>query len=466
MNKDNTRRLGRSIVSAAAIVAPLAIVVSVGCFNQGPGTTTNPASNATPTTQATNPTTTASATPTDAPESGPPKIPATHKYYAQAYDNCLPCHTTTKPTSAGNKVPFMPFGFKRPGADATHAGRTQATCMACHSKAADQEPPVVNLTVARVNTPPTVDGSGSDGAWNSASELSIALRGGLNKSEQTIKVKAVHDGTDVYFLVTVPDPTLSEDRGSFVKNADGTWTKQSYYPDKYEDKLAIIWNNSDSSRALANFNTQGCAVTCHAVTANRDRPYKYTNAANEIADMWHAKLVRHVQPGLAPGGLGYMDDQYVFLPSDITAATTSVEEDGGRAGDPQTSSKGDVALKLNLVDGKPQFMPAGSTIKAPPFYMTATASFDDSRYVAGDKVPQIMVKPLTEGRGDIKIKAVHDGTKWVWEFKRSMVPTDASSGKDTVFEPGGTYYAGFAYFDNAQIGHSVQFGVTRVTFAQ
>lgn len=426
--------------------ATIGLVYVIGCQPNPSGTTSNPSP-------------AASTTPTTTTNSNP-KIPATHKYYAQSDTTCVVCHTNTDPTT-GNMVRFMPFPDN-------HAGRSQSTCLSCHTKEAEKAPPAIDMTVARVGSAPDLDPATNDSVWGSATEVSIPMQGGVNASETTMKFKAVHDGTYVYFRAVIPDPTQSLERQPLVKQEDGKWKKTKAWPDKYEDKLSIIWNNPD--KPIANFDTQGCAVTCHSSTpAWAGRALMYTSGADEIGDMWHAKTARHA----SVPGIGQVDDQNVSHPADIEAGTAAAAtiKDGGRGGDPQpTGVSGDYTTNdIDSVTGLPKWMPAGddSVLKAGvngnPFWMTATQSFDNTKFVAGDKVAAHLAKKLQGDRGDIDGFAKWSAGNWTYEFKRKLTPT--STTKDTVFEPGKTYTMGAAYFDNNQIGHSAQFGVTKVKFA-
>lgn len=440
------------LVAIASAAAPFALLVAVGC--PGPG-----ASNTQPT----------SPPASTVPDNGITKVPASHKYYVNAYDNCLSCHTTKDP-STGNKIRFMPFPDN-------HADRTQASCITCHFKAADTEPPVLDLNVPRVTSVPDNDPATDDSVWASATGVDIPVKGGVNKSETTVKLKAVHDGTTVYFRAVYDDLTESLERVPFVKQADGTWKKAKAWPDKYEDKVSFIWNNP--AKPMANFNTQGCAVTCHGTTKDwaSNRPLKYTNSDDEFGDMWHAKTARH-----AATGIKLIDDQYVWRPPGIENGATPTDttdrwgkpfkgsdliKDGGRRGDPKNETwSGDYISTPTESDGTPKWMPASEPFKVTDgrsFWMTATQSFDTSKFVAGDKLASHVVLPMTGSRADIPGSARWANGKWTYEFKRAMTPTHADD-RDTKFEAGKTYYMGAAVFDNNQIGHAVQFGVTKVTF--
>ena len=446
MKKKNPQGTRNALLAIASAAAPFALLVAVGCPGPAPTATPTPGATAAPT---------AAPTPaaTAVPDNGNPKIPASHQYYTQSADNCTACHADLT-----NKV-FQPF-------PASHVGRTNTMCASCHNKAAEATPPVLKMTVAKITTgeAPAIDATGTDGAWSKATELEIPLKGGINKSETTKKLKAVHDGTNVYFLATWADPTESLERGPFVKQADGTWKKTPYYPSNYEDKVGFIWH---TGTGMDGFKTQGCAVTCHATTANRDRPLKYTDSGTKL-DMWHAKMVRTVMPA----NVQQIDDQNIIWTDLLDDASGSGKEwddmikDGGRRGEPKTG--GGYTDNPKNTDGSPKWMPGAEPFKVTDgrsFWLSgATSSFDNTKFVAGDKVAAIHVAKLLGDRGDLPAQAKWASGTWTMEWSRAL-KTANTDGRDVQFTAGGTSYMGAAFFDNAQIGHSVQFGVTEVTFA-
>lgn len=87
--------------------------------------------------------------------------------------------------------------------------------------------------------------------------------------------------------------------------------------------------------------------------------------------------------------------------------------------------------------------------------------FDDSKYKPGDEVPGIIIAPLAGDRGDLSAKAVwKDGTQII-EWSRKL---QTGSKTDVQFDPKKEFYFGVAVFYNAQIGHAVQYGVTKLSF--
>jgi hypothetical protein len=82
---------------------------------------------------------------------------------------------------------------------------------------------------------------------------------------------------------------------------------------------------------------------------------------------------------------------------------------------------------------------------------------------AGSYIPGIVKSPFTGDRGDISgAWQWADGT-WTIEFSRALT---TGSETDVQFEDlTGTYYFGLAVFDNAQVRHAFQNGVTPFVFA-
>ena len=132
-----------------------------------------------------------------------------------------------------------------------------------------QEPVAPNTLVAvKAAAAPNLSAGASDPVWAQAPALSVPLSGGTNfvKGESTATLKAAYHGDTVYFLVQYTDPTNSQRRGPYQKQADGSWKKLVDPANKggdeniyYEDKWAFLWPIG----TVANFDKKGCAVTCH-----------------------------------------------------------------------------------------------------------------------------------------------------------------------------------------------------------
>ena len=316
------------------------------------------------------------------------------------------------------------------------------------------------LVAARVAAAPTLDGNAGDAAWAQAKPLTVKLSDGANfggKGETIATLKAVYSGDTVYFLVQYLDPTNSIQRGPFKKQPDGSWKKLQDPADKggddniyYEDKWAMIWNINNS---IADFNQQGCAVTCHAGEPGKPYGNKYTAKAGEIGDMWHSK-------GSRTAPLGHVDDQYV----DDTRFDAKANPNAGRKADPG----GPEYQGFGLVNGKPQFMNKdGKAANAGGSYYIVEGNqvaFDDARFKPGDEVASFRIIPLKADRADIKV-----ATRWSSGVHTSEVSRKLTTGSkfDVQFSDlNGQYAFGFAAFDNAQVRHAVHYGALQLRFAK
>ncbi len=161
------------------------------------------------------------------------------------------------------------------------------------------------LTSVKVAVAPVIDGT-PEAIWDQATAMTVNVAGGANTGAHTVTLKSVYTDDSVYFLATWNDPTESLRREPWVKQADGTWKQLKDPDDKggdnnkyYEDKFAQIWNINSPG-----FETTGCFAVCHAGEAGKPYGNKYTANPGEMADIWHAKLVR-TNPA------GYIDDQYL-----------------------------------------------------------------------------------------------------------------------------------------------------------
>jgi hypothetical protein len=283
------------------------------------------------------------------------------------------------------------------------------------------------------------------------------------------------------------DDKASERRQPWVKQPDGTWTSLpaktplpqdgSNWSDymgsrlneedasrfNYEDKLAIMWNTYGPS-TVAGFDQSGCSVTCHDPgkgglpgTAyyygdQNQAAKKYTNAADEIADLWHWKLVRNNQHAK-------LDDQYVryWVPG------SGGEDEGGRASDEGTSGYGGNPAGPG---GYPTYRGPSAV---PPYYIfdnqkIALTDQEALLFAPGTEIANMITSGPTGPRADIDAKAIYSAATqfWTLEIRRKLVTGDPN---DVQFDDLSREYSfGVAVFDNAQIEHSYMSIVGKLTF--
>jgi len=299
----------------------------------------------------------------------------------------------------------------------------------------------------------TAPSGAADPMWAQARPLTAVVADGANfgakpgeKGDSKVTLKAMYAGDMLYLLIQHADPTKSERRGPYQKQADGSWKKLKDPADKggddniyYEDKWAMIWPIDNSIKA---FDKEGCAALCHL---EQGKPYgnKYTAKEGEIADMWHMK-------GSRTAPFGYVDDQY----ADHTRYDPKTAPNAGRKSDPGTATGEYKAF--DLVAGKPQFMARDSK----PLGAGGTSyiksgdevPFDDSKFKPGDEVASYLIYPLQGDRADIRVALTWKDGMYTSFVSRKLV---TGSKFDVQFRDLGARYGfGFAAFDNAQVRHA------------
>ncbi len=305
------------------------------------------------------------------------------------------------------------------------------------------------LTSVKVATAPAIDGT-PEAIWDQATAMTVNVAGGANAGTHTVTLKSVYTGDSVYFLATWNDLTESLQRVPWVKQADGKWKQLKDPDDKggdnnkyYEDKFAQIWNINTPT-----FDASGCFALCHAGEAGKPYGNKYTPNTGEMADIWHMKIVR-------TNPTGYLDDQYL----DSMRYDKDKAPEAGRHSDPGGSPYSD---NINAAKTAPNYTSADQP--APPYWILDDQKqpFKDT-YKANDEIAGIVVRPPTTDRADIMGKAVYADGKWTMEYGRKLT---TGSQYDVQFSDMKKEYSfGTAIFDNAQVRHSFETGVSKLVFA-
>ena len=304
------------------------------------------------------------------------------------------------------------------------------------------------LMSQRVSSPPVIDGV-AEATWDNIPSVSLAAVGGANTGSSDVTLKSVYSGDRVYFLVQWTDPTESTRRFPWVKQEDGSWLQLNDGSDHdeteyYEDKFAFIWNIDNS---ISGFNEGGCMVTCHVGEPNKSYGNKYAPGASEMGDIWHWKGVRS-------NPLGYIDDQYLDG-TQWSADTPSA----GRHSDPRDG--GSYVNNKNEAGDAPAFSGPEGANGSYWIVDEEKVEFVDT-FSSGDELPGIILSRPTGDRGDISAKGVYSNGGWTLEISRALV---TGSDVDVQFDNlNATYYFGVAPFDNAQVRHAYQTGVTALTF--
>ncbi len=327
------------------------------------------------------------------------------------------------------------------------------------------------LVAYPVDAAPTLDGVADDAMWADAEAIEIEVQNGFNNFETKAELKAVYTEDTVYFLLSYEDPTESFYRSPWVKQEDGTWKQDKDPNDKggdnnlyYEDKFAMIWNINNS---IAEFNDKGCATACHDGENADVKPYgnKYNENEGELGDIWHWKSVRN---------LNQIDDQYL----DATRFDAEKAKEAGRKSDAKDSggyadnfaSMPDPNDSTKTVPDKsmPGFISAGydATSGYPGYILdsekVAVTKEELDAMPAGTIIPGIIKSEIVGDRGQISAGWKWADGKWTIEFSRALV---TGSETDVQFNDlTAQYFFGLAIFENAQVRHAFQYGVSSLVF--
>lgn len=343
--------------------------------------------------------------------------------------------------------------------------------------------PADTMRSVMTETVPAIDGDGSEAVWNSALPLTIAVSGGNNPTDVT--VKSLYNDTHIFMQSQWNDSTFSLLRGGgswFWNDTDeGKW---DHTTGGSEDRIAYQWDMNATG-----FDTQGCMVKCHGAGEK-----VYLNTPGERTDMWHMKAARSLgakssnqvgtptitdfQPTAGEFYLsGWADDKYV------TYDEEPFSEDGGRHGDGGSST---YARNRNASKGSPKYIEKdpddwldamilnqweideGETVAADPDDSENYDAQDvqdawDKYDALGAAVPERILRPATDSRADILQSGGWKDGVWTVESVRLL---DTGNDDDVQFDDlSGTYDFGVSVMDNAGgTAHDFHTGVYHMDF--
>jgi len=363
-----------------------------------------------------------------------------------------------------------------------------------------------DLLVKKFTEAPVLDGT-IDAMWSTAQRLTsstIVPTGEGNRNtfynadglgEETLDIFEAYEGEeygftmrsgyvgeDIYFLIEWEDDKDSKDRQSWYYDATAKrWMGEHKYANNptdkfYEDKFAFLFPIGD----VDGFSATTCFATCHStngvITNAKDKHTRhYLKTAGQKIDMWHWKRVRGTHNDR-------VDDQRIVYKDGPHTSSTN-----GRGGDEDGQSgysNNEVELTITgtstvvkvpkyvVPDGTDYYwipeaqlgveakeVVAVSTDGVLTLNGGATIDPNDGGYEQGTgtkRIPSILTRDFTGGRGNIEIKANHTGTGWVCEVKRKLNTGDVD---DVVFDVTAELPFGFAIFNNAAIAHAIKAGL-------
>jgi hypothetical protein len=335
------------------------------------------------------------------------------------------------------------------------------------------------LVVAHVNGAPKIDGVLDDPVWTMARPVTVRTEQGANlggTGESLVEIRAVHDGSKIYFAFRWEDPTRSMKRTPLIKQADGWHMLASRSDvadvyDFYEDKLAIGFSRSPTfgsgeSTYMGTDPLPGLPKPLHGFG------YHYVAEGN-VMDVWQWKASRG-------GHLGRVDDQYFDTPReplpDEAAGKARYQagywNDPGRAfysynykSEPPGGYRGPVGIYRLPKDWKAMVAALGSNRLDPTtsddegshWWMTEEESVPyspeaDAAIPVGTVMPGVLISGDYEGdRADIHGAAKWKDGHWHLETVRAL---RTGSKYDQDFIPGQDLYMWVNVFDHTQIRHT------------
>jgi len=324
---------------------------------------------------------------------------------------------------------------------------------------------IADLHIVRITDPPSLDGDPGDAAWRSAPPVTIHTQRGANFSggETEVRVRAVHDDTNAYFLFEWQDPTRSYKHLPLLKTENGWRVLNKKYDtndedDYYEDKFAVMFSRTPDIGGGASH--LGAQPLAGKPPASNGRGLHYT-LDGTLVDVWHWKSVRS-------GGLGQVDDNYFGPP---LPAVPGARYTGGYTQDPATG--GGFAQNWDKIAGsqyvKPKRLPKDlaalqarlgridldpNTSDAAPLAMrmdeTVPYQPELDTYPIGTVLPSVLHQaPFVGDRGDVTAAATWKDGWWRLETRRKL---DTGSKYDLPFASG--IYVWVAAFDHSQVRHT------------
>jgi hypothetical protein len=327
---------------------------------------------------------------------------------------------------------------------------------------------------------PILDGDTSDPVWRNTSPLSVMTNQGGNfdgKGESRIDIRAVHDGTWVYFLFTWEDPTRSLKQLPLIKQVDGWHLLHDGYEqgDEHafnEDKFSVLLTTMDVDLAGDRTFHSSPHPLEGAPATMTGRGLHYTMAPGLYADVWQWKAT-------SGGPTGWMDDDHFGPPLEPTPmqANYIVPYRGGFAHDPGTANySNNFVLSADAVGDDqiitPRRLPrdlaavtaAMGQITLDPnvgesdgarWFMTEAASVPysvdlDRQIPVGTILPGVIIAGEFSGdRADVRCAARWASGHWALEVARRL---DTNSQYDVPIKSG--VFMRVAAFDHSQIRHT------------
>ena len=345
------------------------------------------------------------------------------------------------------------------------------------------------LTVKRIAgglSAPVLDGDPGDQVWRHAEVVTIRTVKGVNNPHDyvDIEVKALHDGTQIYFQFQWDDPDVSYKRFPLLKTANGWQVLQTAYAQSdenvyYEDKLSMY---------ITDVKNGSCAATCHLgvgpYSAKGDKHGLHYTTKGEVGDIWHWKAVRTNPMGIPTGEPGFLDDQHFRAPDPVPADPTKERYSAGYHADPNTGGgytynfvRIEPNKPLTETYVRPKMLPPIHDILPNPDPTTSEQGHtwwihkaqgipytpEADTYPVGTLIPNIIIDPFQGDRADVRAQGAWHQGRWTVETRRLL---DTRSAYDVAFVPRRPVYITVATYNRTQTRHGEHIKPVRVMLQQ
>ena len=264
-----------------------------------------------------------------------------------------------------------PAGGVKDGAASAVSAPKQSTDRFADYVPPKRKPQEMTLVSRPVTEAPTIDGRAEEPTWKNAPAITTLDY----SSQREITIKSVFTSTDVFFLVTFPDDTASENHKTWVWDP-----KEEVYregPDR-EDVFIFKWSMSGNNVSMR---------------LQDPEPHR--------GDIWFWKA-RRTNPA------GYADDKWQAVSL----------EPGQQAKKVPSKKYGSLYFRRVADEGEPAF--------EEKFFFQ----------YQGDRVEKFAMRQPQGSRADVRAKGIWANGQWTIEFGRKLV---TGYDDDVAFTPGRSY---------------------------
>lgn len=337
--------------------------------------------------------------------------------------------------------------------------------------------PVLRIAETAPAFAPILDGDLSDPVWTKAPTTTVVTSQGgdfLGTGQSTVDIRAVHDGTFVYFALVWEDPTRSLKHMPLVKTAGG-WkfaTKDNKPPEDgqfQEDKLALLFTRAALPLIGAAIHLASSPLDGKPASST-GRGLHYTQDGS-IADVWVWRA--------SHGGLkGHIDNAHFGGAAEPTAEQLEgrARYTGGFALDPGPTAYRSNVIERTLPTGDVEIIPRrlpkdlASTRRGLGRILTSADQSDsegarwwmteadsspygragDDKIPIGAVIPGVVMTELAEdSRNTIRGVARWAAGRWTLEIVRRLY---TGSTFDTPVKTGTLMWV--AAFDHSEVRHT------------